>query len=359
MNLDQRNIRRNLNRWFERNHRDLPWRRTGDPYLIWVSEVMLQQTQVETVVPYFLRWAEKFPTVDSLALAAPSKVLKAWEGLGYYARARNLHRAAREVVKEHGGRVPDDLDSLMALPGVGPYTAGAILSIAYDRPVAAVDGNVSRVVSRLLNLRKDPTSNAGSRAVAQAAQFLVPATKSGQFNQALMELGARICRPAAPLCGRCPIRNQCGANQAGTQEEIPIRRASQPVKKLRAAMGIIRRDGRILVQRRPETELMGGLWEFPRATVVRGRGFEKALLTFVRAELGGRIQIVKKEAELSHSFTRFSENVRVFSCRYEKGDLRPREGVETRWVTPGSLARLAMSSVNRRAAKLVARDKTP
>jgi A/G-specific adenine glycosylase len=252
-------IRAALLTFFDESARDLPWRRTGDPYAVWVSEVMAQQTRVETAAPYYDRWLRTFPDIDALADAAPDAVLKAWEGLGYYSRARNLHSAARVVRERHGGALPGSYDELRALPGIGDYTAGAIASIAFGVPAPAVDGNVRRVLARLLD---DPAP--GAAALRRTATALVPHDRPGDFNQAIMELGATICTPRAPACRRCPVADHCAARAAGTQLERPLAKPARSLPVIDYATAVLRRlDGRVLIIRRPDTGLLAGMWCFP------------------------------------------------------------------------------------------------
>ncbi|MFO7893753.1 MAG: A/G-specific adenine glycosylase [Longimicrobiales bacterium] len=244
---------------FDATKRQMPWRGTSDPYAIWVSEVMLQQTRVDTVIPYWERWLERFPTVDVLAEAELDEVLKEWEGLGYYSRARNLHRAARMVRECFNGRVPDRPDALRELPGVGPYTAGAVASIAFDVATPAVDGNVRRVLSRLYDLEAPTPAT-----LRDLAADLVPTDRPGDFNQALMELGATVCTPRSPACDACPLAPWCEARRLGVQELRPLPKEGKPVPEevVRTAV-IVRADGAVLLARRPEDGLLGGLWELP------------------------------------------------------------------------------------------------
>lgn len=254
-----RQIARALLAHFDAHRRSMPWREVSDPYAIWVSEVMLQQTRVDTVIPYWERWLDRFPTVDHLAEAELDEVLKEWEGLGYYSRARNLHRAARMVRERFDGRVPDDVESLRTLPGVGEYTAGAVASIAYGVAAPAVDGNVRRVLARLYDLESPTAAGLRDRAAA-----LIPGRRAGDFNQALMELGATICTPRSPACNACPLAPWCEARRLGVQELRPLPRAKKPVPEetVRTAV-VVRPDGALLLVRRPEDGLLGGLWELP------------------------------------------------------------------------------------------------
>jgi A/G-specific adenine glycosylase len=252
-------IRTALLTFFDDSARELPWRRSGEPYAVWVSEVMAQQTRVETVVPYYERWLERFPDIAALASAPVDDALKLWEGLGYYSRARNMHAAARLVRERHDGALPRTYADLRALPGIGAYTAGAVASIAFGEAVPAVDGNVRRVLARLLD--EPAPSPARLHAVAAA---LLPSDRPGDFNQALMELGATVCTPRTPRCARCPIAQHCRARAAGTQHDRPRTKQKAPVPIIDVVTVILRRrDGHVLITRRPETGLLAGLWEFP------------------------------------------------------------------------------------------------
>jgi A/G-specific adenine glycosylase len=255
-------VRAALLTFFDASARDLPWRGSPDPYAVWISEVMSQQTRIDTVVPYFQRWMERFPDVHSLADAPVDDVLKLWEGLGYYSRARNLHSAARVVRERHGGALPSTSSELRDLPGVGDYTAGAVSSIAFGEAAPAVDGNVRRVLARLLN-EADPSPSR----LRSAAQQLVPPQRPGDFNQALMELGATVCTPRSPRCGTCPIAPHCAARRLGTQHEVPARRRRQPIPTYDIATVVLRSAERMLLLRRPPTGLLAGMWHFPGAEV--------------------------------------------------------------------------------------------
>ncbi|NNF38798.1 MAG: A/G-specific adenine glycosylase [Gemmatimonadetes bacterium] len=280
-----RSFRRRLLGFFDSEARDLPWRRTSDPYAIWVSEIMAQQTRVETAVPYYRRWLERYPDVHALAAAPIDAVLKSWEGLGYYSRARNLHRAARIVAETLGGRVPDTVDGLRALPGIGEYASGAIASIAFDRPAPAVDGNVRRVFARL----HDDPSPTGS-GVRDWAQRVVDPGRPGDFNQALMELGATVCTPRRPDCGSCPVADFCRARMAGTAEVRPAPKARTKVKSEVRLVAVFIDDSaderHLLMRRRPDEGLLAGMWEFPSrvaAARVGRRATMEALDALARA----------------------------------------------------------------------------
>jgi A/G-specific adenine glycosylase len=281
-----RRIRRKLLTWYDANKRDLPWRRTSDPYAIWLSEAMLQQTQVATVIPYYQRFRRRFFTVQDLARAELDEVLGLWAGLGYYSRARNLHRAARMLVSECAGRFPRTLAGWMRLPGVGRYTAGAIASVAFGVRTPAVDGNTARVLARLLGLRRDVTRDPGRRAVWSVAGRLVPTARPGDFNQALMEVGAKVCLPGpAAMCTACPVRASCAAEAAGLVATLPLKTRRPAPKAETRVVAAIERAGRWLFVRRPPRRLWGGLWEMPSA-VLDGRPAEELARRLAREASG-------------------------------------------------------------------------
>ncbi len=317
--------------WYRRSRRDLPWRRTRDPYRIWVSEIMLQQTTVRAVVPYYRRFIRLFPTVRALAAARRSEVLAAWSGLGYYRRARHLSAAARIIVTRHAGRFPRRPEDALALPGVGRYTAGAILSIAYGARLPVLDGNVARVLSRLHRVGGAESAARRRRLWRLAGGLVAAAPSPGDLNQALMELGATVCTPAAPACAVCPLSRRCAARAAGLQERIPpSRRARAPVE-VRAAVAVVTRRGRYLLRRRSDPDLMHGLWEFPAA----GRG---------RRSDGLRLAVGRSVATVRHSITYRRLEVSIHPARLLAEP--PRRGY--RFVAPRDLRRLPTSSLVRK-----------
>ena len=331
--LAQRARRRRLLSWYARHRRPMPWRETRDPYPIWVSEVMLQQTQVATAVPYYVRFVERFPDVRALARARPESVLAAWAGLGYYRRARLLHEAARAVVRDHGGRVPSDPLVFGARPGVGRYTAGAVLSIAFDRPLAVLDGNVARVLARWNAMHVSHRDSQGSRQLWAVADSLVPMRRAGDWNQALMELGATVCLPRAPRCGECPVAVECRGLASGNPEafpETPVRRA---VTHLRRAVAIVERGGRTLVERR-EGALLAGLWEPPGVELESGARAGASLTARLRA-LGVRARLEDTGARVRHTITHRRIEVEVWRAAAEKpGAPAPRTAGRdrVRWI---------------------------
>jgi A/G-specific adenine glycosylase len=343
--------------WYARHARDLPWRRSPRPYQVWVSEIMLQQTQVETVVPYYRRWLKRFPTVRALAGAPLADVLAMWEGLGYYSRARNLHRAAQKVMQEFDGRLPRDFARLQGLPGVGRYTAGAIASIAFDLDAAVLDGNVKRVLARVFNLTDDVKSPAGEKKLWALAESLVPKGRAGDYNQALMDLGATICRPQNPACLLCPLLGVCQAQRLGLQNERPVSAKRAPTPHYDVTAAIIRHNGRVLIARRPLDKLLGGLWEFPGGKCEPGETLPGCLKREIREELGMRIAVGEQRLTLKHGFTHFKITLHVFEARWTGGEPRALQVDTFKWVRPAQLAGYAMGKTDRAIARmLVDRD---
>ena len=335
-------LRKILLAWYAIHRRRLPWRETSDPYAIWVSEVMLQQTQVATAIPYYQRFMDRFPTPGNLADADIQKVLKLWEGLGYYSRARNLHRAAGMVVSQFNGQVPDDPAAFRSLPGVGDYTAAAVLSIAFGRVLPVVDGNVKRVLSRLLEI-DTPVNRSGAHKIFQvpAARIICP-TQPADFNQALMELGALICRPKHPDCRACPLSGLCLANRHGRTGDYPKRDTSKRAPHRHLSIGVILKRGKMLAVHRPAEGFLGGLWEFPAVTS-NGRqtdrkDFEKMLAT----ETGLKIAVDRRLTRIRHAYTHFTLTGDVYLCRHVTGRVHLKNAQGHRWLTFRSLTRLPL-----------------
>jgi A/G-specific adenine glycosylase len=336
-------IRRRLLEWYDAHRRDLPWRRTRDPYRIWLSEAMLQQTRVETVIPYYDRFLERFPTLEALAVADEEGVLEAWAGLGYYSRARNLKRAAEIVAREHRGALPRDERALRSLPGIGAYTAGAIRSIAFDEPAPLVDGNVRRVLARLL-ARRSPDPEETWR----LARALVPDERPGAFNQALMELGATVCTPRSPACNACPLRRSCAARALAEPERFPAPRERAEPRPARAVCGIVEKSRTLLMVRRPSRGLLGGLWEVPSA---EGDGLD-ALLDSIEARTGVRTARAGHIGAVEHRFTHRALRLEVFRLERCGGRLRPGRGADARWCGRSERERLALSRLMRKTLEL-------
>lgn len=343
-----------LHTWYREHARDLPWRRTSDPYAIWISEVMLQQTQVATVIPYHRAFIDAFPDPRALAAASEDDVLRVWEGLGYYRRALNLRAAARCVVQRHGGLLPASVEALRALPGVGAYTAAAVASIAFGLDVAVVDGNVRRVLCRLVALAEDPRRAPYPEALERLAHALLPAGTGGLHNQAMMELGARVCLPRAPSCAACPFVIPCRARAAGSAEQLPVRASRRVLPHHEVAIGIVRRRGRTLIDQRPYDGLLGGLWEFPGGKLEPGETPEQALARELREELGLRVEIEAALAPVEHAYSHFRVTLHPRLCRFLAMEGRAAEGRPIRWVTAAELREVAMPRANRKVLEALA-----
>ena len=341
-------VRRSLLAWYARAGRDLPWRRSRDPYRVWVSEIMLQQTQVERVKDFFARFMARFPTVDSLAAAGEPEVLRLWEGLGYYRRARQLHAAARRLVAEHAGSLPRSVRELRSLPGIGRYTAGAIASIAMDLPEPIVEANSRRVIARLVGHAGRFDRPGDDEPIWEAARALVPKKNAGRFNEALMDLGAAVCTPERPRCDACPVAAVCEARRSGRVAEIPPPAVRRPTRRIREVAVVVRRGGRVLVERRGEGDWWAGLWDFPRVPCGPGRLpkviRESKLLGPLRC--GDPVRL----GTIVHTVTHHRIELRVVACT---AGLAGRSASGRAWATPRQLAALAMTSPGRRIAGMI------
>lgn len=339
--------------WYAQYQRDLPWRRTRDPYRIWISETLLQQTQVTTVIPYYERFLARFPNVHALASAPLDAVLKVWEGAGYYARARNLHRAAHKIVQEYGGKIPDTVDELLTLPGVGRYTAGAVASIAFNRDAPILDGNVTRVLCRYFGIRDDPKSTATRAQLWQLAADLIPSGHARDFNQALMELGALVCVARQPRCDECPARRSCTARRLGIQNELPKRREKARPPHYEIGVGIIWKRGRVLIQQRKPEGLLGGLWEFPGGKREGKESLVNCVRREVQEELGIAVQVGAECAVVEHAYSHFSITMHAFMCAYVSGRVRLHSATAFKWVRPRDLQDYAFPAANRKIIKML------
>ncbi len=345
-------IARALLGWFDPSRRPMPWRDTRDPYRIWVSEIMLQQTTVAAVVPYYERFVAAFPTVASLAAAPPDAVMKRWEGLGYYARARNLHKAAKIVAGSRGGALPSTAAELAALPGIGRSTAGAIASIAFGRDEPVLDGNVRRVVARLLGLRGDPARPASLRALWDGSRALILPGRGRDAALAVMDLGNLVCTPRGPRCPECPLRGFCRARRDGTADDIPLKARGRPLPRHEVVVAVIAdAGGRILIGRRPDEGLLGGLWAFPGGKRERGETLEAALAREVEADLGVGIAVGEKIGAVRHAYSHYRVTLHAFRCRIARG--APARARGMKWVSPQALAGYALPRTNRRIADLL------
>ena len=351
----RKRFRKRLRAWYARNARDLPWRSSRDPYRVWVSEIMLQQTQVATVRPYFERFVAAFPSVRALAEADEEHVLRLWEGLGYYRRASQLHTAAQCVIRDHGGVFPRDPQAVRRLPGVGRYTAGAILSIAFDLPQPILEANTTRLFSRLLAWRGDPASKAGQELLWAMAEALLPRKHVGQFNQALMELGSEVCQGRLPRCDACPVIDLCQARAANLQTRIPPPKKKRPAEPRHEAAVIVRRRGRVLLLRQPEGGRWARLWDFPRFQL-DGQSPQAApleLVRMVREETGVDIAIGQRLTTIKHGVTRFRITLDCYEAEHLSQRVTKKPKTEMRWLRPAELADYPLSTTGRKLSRLL------
>lgn len=333
--------------WYEKHKRTLPWRSSPDAYAVWISEIMLQQTRVETVIPYFQKWMWLFPTVQALASASERDVLSVWEGLGYYSRAHNLHNAAKIIANDFGGKLPKTVDELIKLPGIGRYTAGAIASIAFEKDEPVLDGNLKRVYARLLDVEVPVDSPTGEKLLWELARENLPKGRAGDYNQALMDLGATICIPKKPRCLICPLMRMCKAHQNGTQELRPVKKPRRPTPHHVHAAGIVIKRGRVLLAQRPSKGLLGGMWEFPNGRVDGdpAEGLVKALKAGFSLKVRGREPL----GIVQHAYTHFKVTVHAFRC-----ELMESSGTRgLKWVLLGDLEKYPMGKVDRQIAGMI------
>jgi A/G-specific adenine glycosylase len=333
--------------WFDTNKEPMPWRRRATPYRVWISEIMLQQTRVETAIPYFLRFMRRFPSLRALARADEEDVLKAWEGLGYYARARNLQRAARQIVAHHGGRIPREALALRQLPGIGEYTAAALASIAFGQPVPVVDGNVLRVMARFL------ARNGAARETARFLAARLPQERPGDFNQALMELGRLVCVPGKPHCPRCPLQTQCRAHRRKAVARFPRRSPAKQIPCIEVVACLLRRRGRYLVGKRPSRGLLGGLWEFPGGKREPGETLEETARREIREELAIEIETLEPLCVVQHAYSHFRIVLHAFLCRPQGGGIRRHAHEQLRWLHPAQFDEVAFPAADRKIIRML------
>jgi A/G-specific adenine glycosylase len=327
----------------------MPWRGEADPYKIWVSEIMLQQTQVQQATPYFQNFISLFPTVYELAKADQQEVLKAWEGLGYYSRARNLHSAAKMVVDDFNGRVPQTYDEIINLKGVGPYTAAAVTSIAFNEPNAVVDGNVIRVLTRYYGIEDDTRSTKTRRKVQELADELIDKDKPGDFNQALMELGSEVCTPSKPVCNECPVQTGCVAAKMAKTAVIPYKSPARKKPHHVIGVGIIERDAdnKVLIALRPNNAMLGGLWEFPGGKKEENETIQQTVERELNEELGVEVKAYKEMMNFKHTYSHFSITMHAWHCKLLSGEPKPKESQEVRWVTKQELEEYPFPKANK------------
>lgn len=352
-----------LVQWYEADHRDLPWRQTTDPYAIWLSEIMLQQTQVRTVLDYYHRFLQRYPSVQALAAAPLDDVLKLWEGLGYYARGRNLHKAAQIIVEQHGGQFPQTLEEAEALPGIGRSTAGAILTFGYGQKHPLLDGNVKRVLSRIADIAEDVTlTPVIKRMWTLSTELLSETDNAYAFNQGIMELGATVCLPQNPRCLLCPVQRHCDAASAGTQHKRPVKASSKAIPHHTIAVGVIWRSNpagypELLIQQRPAEGLLGGLWEFPGGKQEADETLPQTVAREIQEELGIHV-LVDSDAfiQVKHAYSHFKITLHAFHCHYTDGTPQSHACQEWRWVQPHELTQYAFPKANKTVLEKVLND---
>jgi len=343
--------------WFEKNQRPLPWRRHYEPYAVWVSEIMLQQTQMDTVLPYYERWMKTFPDVKALAASDTKKVLKLWEGLGYYSRARNLHAGAKLIVEKFGGTMPRDFQTLLSIKGIGRYTAGAISSIAFNQPDPIVDGNVFRVLARLFALTGSIDIQKNREKFWRLQESLIPPGQARDFNQGLMEFGALVCTPQNPACPVCPLQAFCWAYKKGDPEAYPVRSPRKKTVQVEAAALALKKDGKYLLRLRPVGSIMGGLWEFPEWKLARDKkitAHEKSRLTvkLAKKEFGTNGLAIKPVGKIRRNYTHHLETLDVFTAELS-GTVQPKTRWKHVWASSRDFAKYPFSSAHAKIAKLL------
>jgi A/G-specific adenine glycosylase len=340
-NLHKTELNTALLSWFDAYARKLPFRGVKDPYAVWLSEIMLQQTQVATVIPYYERFMKRFPTVQKLAAARLDSVLKLWQGLGYYTRARNLHNAARVIVERHNGVFPDTFDALVALPGIGRYTAGAVASIAFGLPVPVLDGNVMRVLCRLYRLSDNPKSPAAQKHLWHLAETLVPQDRPGDFNQSLMELGATVCTPKNPNCPNCPVQRLCQACARNEQDVLPRMPKTAPTPHYTVAVGLVFHGDKLLIDKRNADGFLGGLWELPGGKKKKDETLKQTVARELKEETGVDVVVGKRLCTVKHAYSHFRITLHAYRCDYAGGTARAIHCAAVKWIAPKDIDKYA------------------
>ncbi len=334
--------------WYKEHKREMPWRETGDPYKIWISEIMLQQTRVDQAWPYFERFISQFPTVFDLAEASQQQVLKAWEGLGYYSRARNLHAASKMIAEDYDGKLPEEYDEIIKLKGIGPYSAAAITSIAFGKPNAVVDGNVIRVITRYFGIEEDIRSSRTVKQVQEHVNELISYEYPASFNQGLMEIGSLVCKPSNPDCLKCPIQAGCITTKMARTDSIPYKSPAKKKPHKHIGVGIIeRKDGKVLIALRPENVMLGGLWEFPGGKQDAGETIQQTVERELLEELGVGVKAYKEFMKLKHVYSHFSITLHAYNCTLISGTPKPKSSQEIRWVEISELEEYPFPKANK------------
>jgi len=333
--------------WYQLHARDLPWRHTKDPYQIWISEIMLQQTRVESVIPYYKRWMDSYRSVEELALAEEDHLLSKWEGLGYYARVQNIHKTAKIIAEKYLGKFPQNLEEVQSLPGIGRYTAGAILSIAFNKKAPILDGNIRRVFTRYFNIDTPIHTKQTETILWQLSEDLIPKTNPGDFNQALMELGALVCRPKNPLCDLCPLQPSCISNQLNIQSDRPVRKPKSTIPHLQVAAGIVLDNSQVLLAKRPHGGLLGGLWEYPGGTQESGETLVETLSREFMEELTIKIEVGNYIGTFHHAYTHYKVTLHAYFCKFLSQNIQLNFHTDVAWVSLKSLGNYPMGKLDR------------
>mgnify|MGYP001218360120 CR=1 FL=1 len=339
-------------KWYYGNKRELPFRFTKDPYKIWISEVMLQQTQMKTVIPFYNRWVDSFPTIQSVARTKADKILKSWEGLGYYRRCLNFHKASKIIMDKYDGRVPNNYESFRSLPGVGEYTAGAVLSIAFGVSIPAIDGNVNRLMSRLNGIKNLTKRNRSI--IKNKIKSLLIDIEPGDLNQGLMEIGALVCIPKNPLCYKCPLSHVCKAYKNGSPELYPITIKKSPKPHLKVVTAIIWRKNKFFIQKRSKKQMLGGLWEFPGGKVEKGETLENALIREIEEECLFTPVIIKKAASINHAYSHFTITIHCYHCKEKKIKLKSQN--PSKWIAVSQIDKYSFPKANHKLFNFISKN---
>lgn len=350
MSVDTAQFQDPLLDWFKKNQRDLPWRKTYDPYQVWISEIMLQQTQMDRGVDYFHRWMKKYPDVHRLHNASEQELFKSWEGLGYYSRVRNIRKCAKILVQKYNGCLPKTVGELQKLPGIGPYTAGAISSIGYNKTVPVVDGNIGRIFARYFNIEEQLKLPKVKKYLWQLAEELVPERKAREFNQALMELGALVCTPRKPNCDSCPIHKECFGYRFDAAHARPVKGDKVVIVPIYMATGVLVHDGRVFIQQRLDKDIWGGLWEFPGGSIERDETPEETVVREYEEETGLKVKLEEKITITTHHYTRYKVTLHGYFCRLRRNNKLPEltSAQDFRWVEPKELDMYGFPSGHRK-----------
>lgn len=342
-----------LENWFNQSQRTMPWRTQCSPYYTWISEIMLQQTQVVTVIPYFERFIKLFPNVQALARADQDVVLKAWEGLGYYSRARNLHKAAKVICNDYNGIIPDNYEEIQNIPGIGPYTGAAIVSIAYEVPISVVDGNVLRVFCRFWGIYDDIRLPKVRDVLFEKLNAYVGKIKPSVFNQAIMELGALICTPKNPTCSKCALGDDCFAKNSSKQDSLPFKSKSKPVPTYNIVVGLIYFNNKLLIAKRKDDQMLGGLWEFPGGKINENETEKQALIREIKEEVNLDISINQKLGTIKHAYSHFKINLHAYICTSTTQNAVALSASKLKWINENDLENYAFPTANKKLFKLL------